>query len=108
MSLYLRHAAQLLSQASEDEPRLSAFQITRVEFSPGDGTCYIYGVCAGGEEAFGSLLDVLKLYGPSLRKGLAQHVQGRHVPHVVFAYDTKLEKEVHLQQLLDEIKKSDL
>lgn len=107
MSQYLRRIAELLQDASVDEPLIGKYQVTKVDFSAGDGTCYVFGVCVGGEQEFEQVLSVLKLYGPSMRRCLSRVCSGRRVPEIMFCYDTKLEKEYRINHLLDMVKQAD-
>ncbi len=106
-SFYMREIAQLLQRAASDEPRLVSLNVTRVDFSPGDGACYIYFTCIGGQTVFDELLDVMKLYRSSFRAALARARQSRYTPEIFFAYDQELDEASTLEALLDRVKEQE-
>jgi len=97
----------MISEITLDEPALSAIVATRAELSAGEGTCTVYFGSTQGREAFMRALEILKLYRPSLRSGLAKIRQSRYTPDLHFVYDEELEEKLHLERLLDAIKEED-
>ncbi len=106
-SLLLRELSGQIANLSLDEPILKNVAVTRVELSQGEGTCTIYFASHSGEEGYREALQILLLYKGSLRTAIAKAMQGRHTPHIIFAYDTTVEKERQMQELLDKVKKDD-
>lgn len=106
-SLLFREVAQLISQLSADDKNLSKIYPTRIDFSSGNGVCYIYFSSSSGEKEFDTALETLKLYKPSIKKAIAKMLQSRHTPDVIFKYDKELEKELYLDKIFEEIKSED-
>ncbi len=55
-------------------------------------------------EDFEEILEILKLYKPSLRKALSAEIKARYVPDLIFRFDKKFEKRQRIEKLLEEIK----
>ena len=106
-ALLQKELSQLFLQICMDDPRLTGAFITHVNLSPNKSVCDIYFYVPGGLEAFAPIRSVLILYKPSLRKALAQRVPSRHVPDIVFKYDDKFEKQMKLENIFNEINKSE-
>lgn len=104
-SLFFREIAQLFMQASQDDTRLKDIMIHRVQLSPDKGVCTVYFYTDQGEEQFKKILNVLVLYKPSLRKALAARIRSRYTPELIFKFDAQFEKELRIDQLLEEEKK---
>ena len=103
-SLIRRQVGLLLQQAALDYPQLQEFAVTRVVLSNNKSTAAIFLYSTNGSEAFKQNLPFLKLFGPSLRKALAQTLVSKYVPEVRFFYDAAQEKQQALERLLDQIK----
>lgn len=99
-----REISQLFSQLVLDEPRLGVIYPTRAELSAGEGMCMIYFYGPEGQRGFDDVLDLLKLYKPSMRRALAKARQSRHTPDLKFLFDETFEKNQRMQQLLEDIK----
>lgn len=107
-SLLLRTIAQLFQQAALDDSQLSSVFITRVELSPDKGSCAVFFYTTQGQDYFKTLLQsTLKLYKPSLRKALADTLQTRYTPELVFKYDVQFEKTEHMEKLFEKVKAQD-
>ncbi len=94
-------------QAALDDPRLNDVMIHRVQLSPDKGVCTVYFYTNQGEEHFKNILNVLVLYRPSLRKALASKIRSRYTPELIFRFDTQFEKQLRIDQLLEEQKTRD-
>lgn len=103
-SLLLREISSLFMKASADDTRLMSLTITRVAISSDKGYCSIYFYTPGGISEFEKLLEVLKLYKPSLRTALARSIKARYVPQLIFKFDEQYEKEEKMNKLLDALK----
>jgi ribosome-binding factor A len=103
-SQLFQEIAQLLRQAAVDDPRLGQAFINRVQLSPDGSICTVYFYTPGGQEHFKTVLETLKLYKNSLRKALAERLNRRYTPELVFKFDTRFEKQQKLEALLDKIK----
>ncbi|MBA2307430.1 ribosome-binding factor A [Candidatus Dependentiae bacterium] len=106
-SLFFREISQLFMQAALDDPRLNDVMIHRVQLSPDKGVCTVYFYTNQGEEHFKNILNVLVLYRPSLRKALASKIRSRYTPELIFRFDTQFEKQLRIDQLLEEQKTRD-
>jgi len=106
-SFLLKEISALVRQITSDEPELSSLFVTRVEMSKDGGVCYVYFSTYTDKEAFDEGLKILKLYKPSMRKALADAMQARYVPNLVFRYDETKEKERRVTRLLDKIQEEE-
>src|ERR1700722_10034246 len=79
-----RELAKLYHQMTIDETRLQPISLHRVRLFPHRSMCTIFFYASGGQEQFQSLLPILILYKPSLRKALSSAVKARHTPDLVF------------------------
>lgn len=100
----LREISQLLLETALDDSRLTGVFINRVKLSPDSGICTVYFYSRNGEEHFNQVLDILKLYRPSLRKALAERINRRYTPDLIFKYDTQFDKQQKLEELFEKIK----
>jgi ribosome-binding factor A len=103
-SQILRQVSQLFVQAGLDDPRLHDFFISRVRLSSDKGICYLYFYTARGEQYFKDMLGILKLYKPSMRKALAETLDARYTPDLVFIFDEQFEKQQKIESLLEKLK----
>ncbi len=110
-SIFLRELSIYIDRLAQDEPRLRRVFLSRVDLSADCGICYLYFATLPGTDftdeykktLYLQALDVLKLYKPSLRKNLAQNVDGRYTPSLVFMYDDKKDKIDRVNVLLDKV-----
>ncbi len=103
-SQLLKEVTELLRQAALDDPRLGHVFVSRVELSPDSKVCTVYFYSLEGEAHFEKTLEILKLYKPSLRKALAQRVNRRYTPELLFKFDTRFKKQQKLEELFEKIK----
>ncbi len=103
-SQLFREISQLFMQTSLDDTRLKDIMVNRVQLSPDKGVCTIFFYTADGEERFNELLNILVLYKPSLRKALAAKIRSRYTPELIFKFDKQFEKQLRIDQLLEEEK----
>jgi len=106
-SLLRREISDLLQKASLDNPALAGLDITHVELSRDKGICSVFFYSPQGQEFFETKLATLVLFRPSLRKAIAQKVPARYVPEIIFKYDSQLEKQLAIEQLLDKVKQEE-
>ncbi|MCK4650561.1 30S ribosome-binding factor RbfA [Candidatus Babeliales bacterium] len=104
-SLIFRTIASMIQSLSLDEPKISKVFVTRVRLSSDYKICYVYFSTYGEKIDFDEALEILKLYKPSMRKGLSKTIGGRYTPDLVFIYDKTKEKERHLNELLEKVSK---
>ncbi len=100
----LHSVAELFRQAALDDSRLEGIFPHRVQLSPDGKIATVFFYTPGGEAAFDKILEVLKLYRPSLRKALAEQLNRRYTPELMFKYDTLFEKHQALEELFEKIK----
>ncbi|OGB97575.1 hypothetical protein A3F06_03525 [candidate division TM6 bacterium RIFCSPHIGHO2_12_FULL_36_22] len=103
-SLLYREISKLFLEVALDNPGFQSLFINKVVLSPDKGLCTVYFYSPKGIDFFKTQLEALKLFKPSLRKALSQTINSRRVPQIVFAFDSQLEKQEHIEQLLDQIK----
>jgi ribosome-binding factor A len=104
-SLLFREISQLFLEASLDDPKLHTITINRVGLSPDKSICTIYFYTPDGQSYFEKeLLPILVQYKSSLRRALAARVPARYTPELLFAYDKQFEKQLRIEQLLEEVK----
>ncbi len=103
-SYLLRTISQLFMRTAIDDPRLKDIFINRVDLSPDKGTCTVLFYTVHGKEYFRDILEVLKLYKPSMRKALSQELQSRYTPELVFKFDEQFEKQQKIEQLIEKVK----
>lgn len=96
-SLLLREISNMYHTITMDDDRLAGLFVNRVELSTDRGWVTVYFFTPDGFEKFEEQLEILKLYKPSIRKGLASEIKGRYVPDLKFAYDAKFEKQQRLE-----------
>jgi ribosome-binding factor A len=106
-SLLRKELSSLFQQISLDEPSLHALSVSRVSLSDDKSVCSVFFYSPEGQTYFEKKLDTLKLFKSSLRKAIAQRVIARYVPEFIFKYDTQLEKQLAIENLLDQVKKAD-
>ena len=106
-SQFFKVLSQLFASIAHDDSRLQGMFINRVALSPSYGTCSVFFYLPGGQEAFDEKLSVLKLYKPSMRKGIASLIAGRYTPEIVFKYDHQFEKQEKIEKLLDALKEEE-
>jgi ribosome-binding factor A len=106
-SLFLQAISKHLRMLSQDDARLQDISATRVKLAADLSSCIVFLYTARGEDYFKEALEVLKLYGPSMRKMLASELNQRRTPTVRFVFDDRFEKEMHVEQLFEKIKSED-
>ena len=103
-SQLLREISTLYFQASADDTRLQNVTITKVELADNKGTCKVFFYTPEGEKSFKELLEIIKLYKPSLRKALAASLNGRYTPDIFFVYDQQQGTQIRVETLIEKIK----
>jgi ribosome-binding factor A len=103
-SLLLREISGLLLQGGMDDPRLQKVTVSRVSLSDDKSTCTVFFYTSQGKKAFEEILEILKLYKPSLRTALAKKIRGRYTPNLVFRFDDQIEKSEKMNALFEQLK----
>ncbi len=104
-SVLLHKIGQFFIQIMQDAPELQKLSITRVQLSPEKGMCTIFFHALGGLSEYEALRSRLVLYKASLRKALSQAINGRYTPELRFAYDAQLDKQRHMDDIIDKLKR---
>ncbi len=108
-SLLFREISQLFLEAALDDPKLHSVTITRAELSSDKSNCTVYFYTPGGKELFDKeILPIVEQYKISLRKALAARVQSRYVPKLSFAFDAQIEKQLRVEELIEQVKHEEL
>lgn len=103
-SLIRKEMGVMLQQLATEYEALRGLIISRVQLSDKKSVATIYFYTPDGEKVFDQKLQELKLFKPSLRKALADHIKGRYVPEIVFRFDRTVEKKLAIEKTLDQIK----
>ena len=107
-SLLLREISQLFLRASVDDPKLQAVSLTRVTLSPDKGLCTVYFYAPQGKDYFTKeFLPLLMQYRSSLRTALAKGIRSRYTPELVFTFDSQIEKQLRVEELIEQVKEQD-
>ncbi len=99
--------SELFLQAAQEDSRLQDIFVNRVELSADKSICWVLFYSAYGKEHFEKVLPVLELYEPSLRKSIAESIQGKYVPELRFQFDNQLEKQLRIEKILDSLNDDD-
>lgn len=104
-SLLFKEISILFNQVLIDDARIKDIFINRVKLSQDKSSCSVYFYTEKGKDYFNSILEVLTLYKPSLRKALADKINSRRVPDIIFKFDENFEKQFRIESLIEKIKK---
>jgi ribosome-binding factor A len=117
-SLFLREFSALLFSLSQEEPGVKDVYVTRVDLSSDGSMCYVFfnaypGVgdnvsVESAKEKFLKILEILKLYKPSMRRAFAKKNSSRYVPDFRFLYDETKDKERRINDLLNKVQEEEL
>lgn len=99
-----REISRLFQQITLEDSRLEGLFVNSITLSPDKGMCSINIYTAAGKEVFDELKKILILYKPSLRKALADSIQARRVPDLLFKFDRQFDKQQRIEELLEQIK----
>jgi ribosome-binding factor A len=110
-SVLLRELSTFIDAIAEEQPAVREVYLSRLDLSADGGICYLYfaavtpqiGSGQTAEERYKEALSILKLYRPSLRKNLAQSLQARYTPDLMFLFDENREKIDRINGLLDQV-----
>lgn len=95
--------AEILRLETRD-PRLTEIVITGVKMSQDLRTAKIFVSVMPDQQVPSEVLQSLNRAMSFLRRSIAQRVQLRHTPELVFAPDNSIAQGAHIEQLLDQIK----
>lgn len=103
-SALLHEISQLLVQIAQDNTALQGLTITRVSLSPKKSFCFVYVHALGGIKEYEEKRPQLVLYRASMRKALSKLLHGRYVPDIRFEYDSRLDKERRIDDIIERLK----
>ena len=103
-SLLLRELSSYFMRIAMDDSRLDGITLNRVQLSKDKSVCTLYFFSTQGKQDFEERLPYLIVYKPSMRKALAQSINARYTPQLVFKYDASFEKHIAIDALLDSLK----
>lgn len=94
-------------QTTLDDKRLEGIFVNRVKLSDDKGVCIVFFYTPGGLSEFKEKLPFILLYKSSLRKALAQSIDSRYTPELIFKFDDQFEQQQRLENILEKIKGDD-
>ena len=106
-SLLLRELSTYFLRIANEDNRIKDIILNRVKLSKDKGVCTLYFYTPQGEQYFQEIMPFLILYKPSMRKALAQSINARYTPQLVFKYDTPYEKHLKVDELIEKLKQED-
>ena len=106
-SLLLRELSTYFLRITNEDNRIKDIILNRVKLSKDKGVCTLYFYTPQGEQYFQEIMPFLILYKPSMRKALAQSINARYTPQLVFKYDTPYEKHLKVDELIEKLKQED-
>ncbi len=106
-SLLLRELSTYFLRITNEDNRIKDIFLNRVKLSKNKSVCTLYFYTSQGEQHFQEIMPFLILYKPSMRKALAQSINARYTPQLVFKYDTAYEKHLKIDELLEKLKQED-
>lgn len=89
------------------DPRVGFVTITEVKVTSDLGLARIYFTVMGEEDARRETAQGLTSAGPYLRRELGKRLRLRHVPELIFEFDSALEYGNRIESLLQEIKQKE-
>lgn len=106
-SLLLRELSTYFLHITNDDNRIKDIAINRVKLSNDKSCCTLFFYTTLGEAHFQEVMPYLILYKPAMRKALAQSINGRYTPQLIFKYDDSYEKHLKIEELLEQLKEDD-
>lgn len=98
-SLLLRELTPILQDIFRDESSLNAVFVTKIELSKNSGSCHVFVACMDRSKNVEEIIEILKLYAPSLRSAVSKILQGSYTPKVIFMHDKGKDKERDLDDV---------
>lgn len=100
----IRKEVSIILHDELKDPRLGFITITRVELSPDLRNAKVFFSVLGKEEDYKKTGEALDSACGFIRKLVAQRINLRLAPEIIFREDRSSEYSVRIQELLDEIK----
>lgn len=89
------------------DPRVGFVTITEVKVTSDLGLARVYFTVMGEEQVRRQTAEGLTSAGPYLRRELGKRLRLRHVPELIFEFDSALEYGNRIESLLQEIKQKE-
>ena len=87
------------------DPRIGLTTVTRVKVSPDLSHGRVYVTVLGGDDQRKKTLAGLRSAAGFVRRSLSKRLHHmRRIPEITFDYDELVEKDIRIEQLLDQIK----
>lgn len=102
--LIMTHLSQLLLTEVRD-PRLEGVTITEVVLDREIEHAEIYVNALGGDDRRSEIMQGLNKANGFLRRSLASRLRLRRMPQLHFKWDLALQHAIHMETVLDELKK---
>ncbi len=100
----LKEEISVLIRDDLKDPRIGFVTVTSVEVADDLSHAKVYVSVLGDEQAGKESLEALKRASGHVRSEIGKRVSLRHVPSIVFKYDTSIEHGAHIAQLLRGVK----
>jgi ribosome-binding factor A len=100
----IRQEVSIILHEDLKDPRLGFVTITRVELTPDLRSAKVFFSVLGKEEDYKKTREALDSAGGFIRKLVAERINLRFAPEIMFREDRSTEYSVRIQELLDEIK----
>lgn len=95
--------SQLIREELKD-PRIGFVTVTSVEVAEDLGHAKVYVSVLGDAQAGKESIEGLKRAAGYVRTEIGRRIRLRHVPEIVFKYDTSIEHGAHIAELLKGVK----
>lgn len=110
-----KHRANRLAETLKEEisamiredlkdPGIGFVTVTSVEVADDLGHAKVFVSVLGDEQAGKDSIEALKRAAGFIRSEIGKRIRLRHVPEIVFKYDTSIEYGAHIAQLLHRVK----
>lgn len=96
----LKEEISILIREDLKDPRIGFVTVTSVEVADDLGHAKVYVSVLGDAQAGKDSMDALKRAAGYVRSEIGKRIRLRHVPEIVFKYDTSIEHGAHIAQLL--------
>lgn len=103
-SLLLRELSTFFLRITQDDARLHDVVLNRVKLSKDKSVCTLFFYSTKGESYFNEIMPFMISYKPSMRKALAQSINARYTPQLIFKYDAPFEKQLVVDDILNKLK----
>jgi ribosome-binding factor A len=100
----LKEEISMLIREDMKDPRIGFVTVTSVEVADDLGHAKVYVSVLGDAQKGKDSIEALKRASGFFRSEIGKRVRLRHVPEIVFNYDTSIEHGAHIAQLLKGVK----